>query len=49
MYNVGDKFIINRMEYTIWLVDPPVYHLLNSEGHGICCDEDYLTNLNLPN
>jgi hypothetical protein len=29
------------------LVDGLTYHLLNNEGHGICCDEEYLTNLNL--
>ncbi len=47
MYNIGDKFIINGSEYTIWLVDDLIYHLLNNEGHGICCNEEYLTNINL--
>ncbi len=43
MYNIGDKFIINENEYTIWLAEAPIYHLVNSQNHGICCDEEYLT------
>jgi hypothetical protein len=46
MYNIGDKFTINGSEYTIWLAEPPIYHLLNLQNHGICCDEEYLTLIN---
>jgi hypothetical protein len=48
MYNIGDKFTINGSEYTIWLAEPPIYHLLNLQNHGICCDEEYLTLINTP-
>jgi hypothetical protein len=44
MYNVGDKFIINGMEFTIWLKELPVYHLITNDGYGICCDEEYINN-----
>lgn len=60
MHSIGDTFIINNLEYTIWLSDISayiddngveqsitVYHLKNNQGHGICCDEEYLTNINL--
>jgi hypothetical protein len=48
MYNIGDKFTINGSEYTIWLAEAPIYHLTNSQNHGICCDEEYLTLINTP-
>jgi hypothetical protein len=48
MYNIGDKFTIDGSEYTIWLTEAPIYHLTNSHGHGICCDEEYLTLINTP-
>ena len=47
MYNIGDIFIINDQQYTIWLVDNGIYHLINQNNHGICCDEDYLTTLSI--
>lgn len=43
MYNIGDKFIINSREYTIWLIDNQLYHLVDNEGNGLCCEEEYLT------
>lgn len=43
MYNIGDKFIINGIELTIWLKEYPLYHLISEDGYGICCDEDYIT------
>lgn len=44
MYNIGDKFIINGSEFTIWLIEDTIYHLINEQGLGICCDEEYITN-----
>jgi len=43
MYNIGDKFTINSIEYTIWLIEENVYHLIDSEGRGICCEGEYIT------
>jgi hypothetical protein len=43
MYNIGDKFTINSKEYTIWLIDGQVYHLIDIEGNGLCCEEEYIT------
>lgn len=42
MYNIGDKLQINNSEFTVWLVEDGLYHLINDQGLGICCDEEYL-------
>jgi hypothetical protein len=44
MYNIGDKFIINGREFTIWLIELPAYHLASDDGVGICCDAEYINN-----
>jgi hypothetical protein len=44
MYNIGDKFQINNSEFTIWFIEGGTYHLINNDGLGICCDEEYIIN-----
>ena len=34
--NIGDKIIYNEIEYTVWLIEENVAHLLDSSGNGIC-------------
>lgn len=39
---IGDKFLINGMEYTLWLIEENTYHLIDSNGNGICGDINWL-------
>jgi hypothetical protein len=43
MYNIGDTVKINGIFYTIWLIEDGLYHLLDGDGNGICCNDEYLT------
>lgn len=43
MYNIGDKFQINGSEFTIWMIEDGIYHMVDSRGFGICGDEKYIT------
>lgn len=41
---VGDKIIIGDIEYTIWAIDGIYYHLIDDDGNGICCEQNFINN-----
>lgn len=42
---IGDIIIINGVEYTVWLIEDNIYHIINENGHGICGDLDFIVNV----
>jgi hypothetical protein len=42
---IGDKINVHGVEYTIWLIEDNIYHIINEAGHGICGDLDFIVNL----
>jgi len=42
---VGDVILIDRLEWTIWLIEDNVYHIKNNKGNGMCGDLYWLNSL----
>lgn len=43
--NIGDKILINDVEYTLWLIEDGVYHLIDSNNRGVCYEEQYIISI----
>ena len=41
----GDKISIEGVEFTIWLIEDGIYHIVDSEGNGFCGPEEWLINI----
>lgn len=39
---VGDKIFIQGTEYTIWLIEDGIYHIIDDNGNGYCGNEEWL-------
>jgi hypothetical protein len=43
--NVGDLIVINGNQFTIWLIEDFIYHLIDDKGYGVCGDINWLNSV----